>query len=153
MATIERKHVFAFSDGETTEEVTVKQTDDEEETQHPYAAARTILCDRRRTTIQAFERSWKKESHQTYVSFADKPWDSGEELESRLQSITGVQYARYVGPMSGGSYGPPRYVLRVEDRSFDSVSAEITAYYDGLTVSETPSSDVCVTISAVRYAD
>lgn len=150
MVAISKTHVFEFSNGETTREVTIEETD---ETQQPYAAARNTLCNECNTNIQQFEQSWKKTTHHTYVSFADKPWESGEELESTLESIDGVQYARYVGPMNGGSYGPPRYVLRVKDRTVESVSTDITAYYDGLTVSETPTGDVCVTISAVRHAD
>lgn len=149
MATVTRTHRVEFSDGETTTTLTLGSDSQNEQ---PYATARDRLCTAHNISLAEFERQWEQTAHTVAVSFADPPWDSDTALQTALESIDGVARTRYVGSLDG-NYSPPKYVVHLSGSDADAVSAAITDYYDGLTVTETPSGRLNVIVSAVTYSN
>lgn len=142
---IDRRFEITFTNGDT--EKTVSSTN-AEDTDEAYAQARDQLVAEQSISIAEFERSWHVDQRHQYVSFSDPPWDGGD-IQSDLESLTGVSNARYVDPMNG-SYGPPKYVLDVSSTSsFRDVEDNVRDYYDGL-MTERQGNKVVVVVSAVR---
>lgn len=71
---------------------------------------------------------------QTKYSFANAPWNEGDDLTDVFNSIDGVSYVRYSDPYSG-AYEPPTFYLGLNnDKTPDKIKQAVEDYFDGFSI-------------------
>jgi len=81
--------------------------------------------------------------------FHDPPWESFNELKSDLRGLDSVQSVRYEDPLTG-TYGPPRFHIRVSSSDADEVADAVNEYYSGLVVEKSAGGNIEVVCSALH---
>lgn len=96
-----------------------------------YENVRENLCSELNLSVREFESKFVQEDSKHKILFKSKPWDSGDQLMSDINSLDGIKSARYVLP-TVNKYEPPKIVIDREDNySIDEVKSNINDYYPG----------------------
>lgn len=135
MVNVKEEYRFKFNNNTTNDSEELIITDFSNKT-IAYDTARDKLINKLNCTKTEFEKKWNLEYQKKFISFADKPWDSFEELKSDLSSISGVRFVNII-PMHSEYYGPPKLTVDIENTADkNNVGELIKDYYDGLIIDE-----------------
>lgn len=134
MADIQRNYKMHAYHTDRIEKTTITKQKINGQLKHPYNELRKKYCKTNNITVREFEQQFERTNVYTYVKYAEKPWDTVQELISDLKQIQGVISVTDLTPRVR-CHGTPKVRLYSE-LDTETLNERIKTYFDGLEVKQ-----------------